>query len=170
MSRRISLVTLLLAAGCSPISVSHDYDSREDFSRLKTWSWVKPDQAQGGASSEISSLNQDRIRRAVHDELGFKGYSLVNSNPDFLVQTYTSVGQRIEVEPGYQWGWYGNEVQVYDEGTLVIDVFQAKEKRLVWRGTASEVVDPRSNLSPEERDARIQEAVQKVLADFPPKK
>ncbi len=34
------LCAVLLAAGCSSVSVSHDFDSKVDFANLRTYSWI----------------------------------------------------------------------------------------------------------------------------------
>jgi hypothetical protein len=168
MRNTISLFALLLLAGCSPITVHHDYDPNEDFSTLRRWAFASSPTPATGSNSQVSGLTYDRIRRAIEDQLTLKGYQKLDSNPDFLVRTHAGAGQKLEVEPGYGYGWgYGNQVQAVDEGTLVIDILSVKEKRLVWRGTGSGALDP--NLDPEQRDARIRETVQKILADFPPK-
>jgi hypothetical protein len=52
-------------------------------------------------------------------------------------------------------------------GTLILDVYDPKLKSLVWRGTASDTL--RAKSSPEKRQARLDKAVKKLLAKFPPK-
>ena len=51
---------------------------------------------------------------------------------------------------------------------LVVDFVDPREKDLIWRGTASGSVDP--HRTPEERTARVQEAVWKMLDQYPPAK
>lgn len=166
---------LLLVAcigGCSGISVDRDYDPNHDFSTLKTWSRApEPPQADGGgaASAGVSGLTHERIQRAITRELSRKQFQeTAPDDADFWVQHHAAVGQRIESSPGYDYHWYGDDLAVYDEGTIVVDVMTPKDKRLIWRGTARAAVDP--DLSPEEREARIREAVEKILELFPPQK
>jgi hypothetical protein len=73
---------------------------------------------------------------------------------------------------GYRWGggWgvgtsttYASE---YTEGTLIIGIFDTGRKELVWNGSGTGTIDP--SASPERRDENIQEAVSKILKDFPP--
>jgi hypothetical protein len=49
-------------------------------------------------------------------------------------------------------------------GTLIVDLFDAKTQRPLWRGTATGTVsnDPQTNVE------RIQEGVQKLFLEFPP--
>ncbi len=77
---------------------------------------------------------------------------------------------------GYPWGpFYGPSVAAvpetyvreYEEGSLILDVVDAKAKQLVWRGTAeAELSD---NPSASDTRQRIDEAVGQVLSRFPPK-
>jgi hypothetical protein len=159
----------VLIAGCSGIDVSHDYDRNFHFAALKTWSWSpKEMQTNGGQISRVSSLTHERIRSAVDHELSQKKYERVQPEAaDFWVRHYAAIGQRIESDSGYDYGWYGQDLRVYDEGTVVIDVITAKDKRLVWRGTARGAIDP--SLTPEEREKKVQEVVHEIMADFPPK-
>jgi hypothetical protein len=65
-------------------------------------------------------------------------------------------------------GWGGPQTYAYDydEGTLLIDVADPATMQLLWRGSATGVVDPQA--SPEKRELRINDAVERMLADFPP--
>jgi hypothetical protein len=54
----------------------------------------------------------------------------------------------------------------YEEGTLILDIVDVKEHQLVWRGTAKAVVD--ENATPEQRQARIDQAVSMILDKYPP--
>ncbi len=168
------LAATALVSGCSGISVSTDFDPKVDFSAFKTYGWHA---APAGAAP--NPLVDARIRRAVDDALPARGYRAAASpaEADFLVAHRTAVQQRIEVSPssaavGYRSGRWGAavgtgaDVRTYDEGTLVLDFVDAKSKELVWRGTASGTVH--GDLTPEEREARIREAVTKLLEKFPP--
>lgn len=169
MTRRLWVFLGVFAAGCSGLDVSHDYDPQKNFATLKTWAWApQPPQADGGEFSPVSSLTHERIRSAVENELTRKGYQEVDPpSAGFWVLKYAAVGQRFEADPGYDYHWYGQEVRVYDEGTIVLDIVDPKEKKLIWRGTARGAVD--DDLTPEEREERIQEAVAEILEGFPPK-
>jgi len=169
-----ALLVLPLAAACAPISVTDDYDTQTDFTKLRTYAWhVAP----AGAPA-VDSLTQQRIVRAVDDALEAKGFRKADSGtPDFKVHTMASVSQRIQTQPvtvgvGYAWRYgyvaagEGVEVTAYDEGTLILDVISTATKNLVWRGTARGAVE--RDRTPEEREARIRDAVFKVIERFPP--
>ena len=175
---RISWVVLLipLAAGCSPISVTYDYDPDIDFSKMKTYAWYM---APPGTPS-VDSLTQQRIVRAVEDGLEARGFRKAEEGAaDVKVHAMASINERIRSQPvtiGVGYGWpagyigarEGVEVTSYEEGTLILDFIAPATKSLMWRGTAKAAVD--RDRKPEEREARIREAVGKILQAFPPKK
>jgi hypothetical protein len=82
------------------------------------------------------------------------------------------VQERIEAsgDPyGYGWGngWVGGpNIVTYDEGTLLIDFIDPKTRTMIWRGTASAVVNPDS--SGEKKEELVREAVAKIMEQFPP--
>ena len=169
MNRKTWMFLGLLIAGCSGPTVHQDYDAKQDFSHFKTWAWVPATPQADGASDPlgVSTLTRDRVHRSIEREMALKGFDEVDSGgADFWVQQYAVIEQAIRVDPGYDWGH--DDVSSYDKGTIIIDVVTPKDKRLVWRGTASDAVDP--DLTPAEREERIQEAVHEILAQFPPKK
>jgi hypothetical protein len=55
-------------------------------------------------------------------------------------------------------------VDEYTVGTLVVDIFDAKSKQLVYRGTAT---DELSN-KPEKNAKKLAKASDKLFKDFPP--
>jgi len=169
MRHKTWLILGTLIAGCSGPEISRDYDPKHDFSNLKTWSFAPvPPQADGAKDPlAASSLAMERIQRSIDRELRLKGFVPVDSKTaDFWVQYYAVQEQRIRVDPGYDWGH--DDVSSYAAGTIIIDIVNPKDKRLIWRGTASDVIDP--DLTPTEREERIQDAVHQILEEFPPQK
>ena len=174
MKRYGWLVLLPGLAACSGISVSDDFDTQADFTKLRTYAWHVPP----AGTPSVDQLTQQRIVRAVDDALEAKGFRKADSGtPDFKVHTLASVTQRIQTQPvsigvGYAWRYGyvaagdGVEISTYDEGTLVVDVISAATGSLVWRGTARAAVQ--RDRTPEQREARIREAAFKILERFPP--
>jgi Domain of unknown function (DUF4136) len=60
-----------------------------------------------------------------------------------------------------------HKLVVIETGTLVIDMYDAAAKRLVWTGRAEKTLDPKSSQKDKQRS--IDKAVKKMLAFFPPK-
>lgn len=175
MKRILTALVAVVLAGCSGLSTSSDYDPQTDFSKLKTWAWFEA----GPPNPKIDTLTDGRIRGAIEQELTRKGLRKVDSGPaDFSVKYHAAVQQKIESRPtsvsvGYGWrygymGMSSNEIYSYSEGTLVVDFIDPAKKELLWRGTVSGAVEPQR--TPEERTARVQEAVAKMMAQYPPKR
>jgi hypothetical protein len=176
--RRWMILALLAAGGCSPFTISEDYDNKADFSKYKTWTWFVGPKPSGAG---LDSLNENRIRTALEAELPLSGLTKAAdaAGADLQVAYHASVSQRIDVTPttvsfGYGWGHgyvgtsYGADVRTYDQGTLIVDLLDAKTKALAWRGTARATVY--RDADPEYRTERIREAVQAILERYPPQR
>jgi len=172
----VPVFLLLILASCSTVSVYSDYDKSVDFTPYKTYAFFKP----GIDKVEISDLDKRRILHAIETELQAKGFTK-SENPDLLVNIFTKSREQVNVNQfsagwGYGWGWGWNPYMMYGgnqttvststEGTLFIDLIDAKKKEMIWQGegigTLTKNVD--------KKDARVQEIVSKVLAQYPPVK
>ena len=195
MLRRIALLGLaLLLSACETMQVSHDYNPAVDFAKFRSWAWKDPAvKYQPNNPMLRSDLTEQRILQAISGQLDQRGLrpAAAGSKPDLQVQAWLIVANRQEqvvTNYGYggpwggpwggYWGgpWEGywgapmyNETRnvVYQVGTLQIDLIDAKDGKLVWRGSAEKVID--SSPTPTERSAAINEAVTKILSTYPPK-
>ncbi len=180
MRTTASRVCIVLAvAACASIDVSWDWNPSTDFSRLQAWAWLPQPRLLAADPRVDGSLLDARVRAAVEAELGARGLPRVQpAYADFLVayhvalerklvattidDYYGGVGYRHWSRPGYSQTY----VREFEVGTLMLDVLDARSRELVWRGTAqAEIV---TNATPEQRDARVREAVHRMLERFPP--
>ncbi len=168
----IVLGLMVIAFGCSTISVQYDYDTKTDFTSLKTFNLI-PVKAQ----ADIDAFNVKRIQGAVRTQLESKGCTMTNDNPGFLISMHLGKKEKIQVTNwgysyGPRWGGYGGpgrmDVFEYEEETLILDFVDAQSKELIWRGVAKGDVERYANR--EKRDERINEDVQKLLKNLPPTK
>ena len=174
MRRFTGAILLLLTAmaACSQFTVRERHDPSADFGRLRTWSWQARSEMPWDRRLARDSLDV-RIEEETATQLAAKAYRQVTEDPDFRVNYHVAVGPReaLQGDPhtyGYLPGYWDMGVYAYDEGSLFIDVIDARTNTLLWRGVASTALRTTSTLK--ERRARITEAVQKVLSIFPPKK
>ena len=65
----------LLSVGCSTVRVSHDYDAKVDFTRMKTFAWLEKKQPGTGDIRLDDPFLDQRIRAAVNQTLQKKGYA-----------------------------------------------------------------------------------------------
>ncbi len=173
--KRALMLSLVLAAltlsACGGMTVNTDWDDSVDFSAYKTFAWMSPPSGE----TQVSQLVMNRIRDAVIAEMKAKGYTEVEDNPDLYVTSVVMVQEKVDVSStsygyGYGYGYWGGygahsvDVYRYHQGTVLLDVVDAKKNQLVWRGSGSKVVDQNSG-----RPEKIRAAVQKILSRFPPK-
>jgi len=175
IDRSLVLCAMLsLLAGCSTMRSGVDYQREAAFGDLRTFAW-RETPPQGPVDPRVdNTLLGQRVRAAVDRELGAKAYRQASAGeqPDFLVGYHAVLQPKVDVRT--IGGWYGyagprmtgTYEYEYDEGTLLLDVIDPRTKDLLWRGSATAAVYPSD--SPEKRERRIDEAVAKILAEFPP--
>lgn len=175
---------LVLLAGCSPYIVRYDFDPQASFATYKTYAWrLASPKEQAKAEGMANPIMDSRVHRILERELAARGFQRQDTNPDFLltyypvyreryVQTYTSMGPAWGW--GYGWGrpWgYGpgvgfSEVQAYREGSIVLEVQDARTGRVVWHAAAEGALPgPRD---PQDAEEQITFVVKKLLEKFPP--
>jgi hypothetical protein len=160
-------IVLLVAAASFAAEVKTDYDRSTDFSQYKTYSW-----------ENVQTKDQlwvDRIKQAVNSALAAKGWTEVPSagnvaivaiemtkNQQTLNTFYNGFGR------GWRWGGgFGDStttVDNYKVGTLVVDLFDANSKKLIWRGSSSDTLSSKSDKNIKELD----KGVEKMFDHFPP--
>ena len=156
---------------CSTIyGVQYDYDKQADFKNLKTYDWMTvPEKA------DIDSLKVERAKKAVNAELQAKGLMMTSNNPDFLIAEHLGKKDKVQVTNwGYNYDQYGMDLgpqgvdtYQYEEGSLILDFVDAKSKKMIWRGVAKAEIN--NTDTPEKTEKLINEAVQEILKNFPPK-
>ena len=165
----------MLFISCSSINVYSDYDNTVDFDSFKTYAFYK----KGIDRVEISDLDKKRIMRAIEKELNAKGMVL-SGDPDVLVNIFTKSREKIDVYTNayngwYPWyyGYYGpgwgfgyTNVSSSTEGTLFIDLIDARKKELAWQGVGTGILS--TSKSVEKKEAMINEFVSKIMTKYPP--
>ena len=170
----LPLLLLFIITSCSSVKVNQDYDKNADFGQYKTYAYHKS----GIDKAEISDLDKKRILRSIDETMLSKGFTK-SETPDVLVNFFTKEREQVNVSLfnvgwGYGWGFgwnpwmWGNNTSVnrYTEGTLTIDIIDAKKKELIWQGQGEGVLTKKT----EKKDEKIKEFVSKILEQYPPKK
>jgi hypothetical protein len=173
LSHRSSLslgITILSAATLLAGQVKTDYDRNADFSRYKTYSWQNV--------HTKDPLMVDRVKAAVNSALAAKGWTQVESGADVSIMAMEMTDEHRTLNtyyddfgPGWGWRWGGGFAtattteDTYEVGTLVVDLFDAGTRMLVWRGSASDTISAKSD-----RNIRkLDRSVQKMFEQFPPR-
>lgn len=172
----VFLIFNLLPA-CSPgLKVNSDYDRTADFTAYKTFSFLAQQ-----TTGQVNELNQARIEKSIKAALISKGYVETANHPDLLVNAFTVLKDKRGVTATTSYYGFGGvyrpygfwatpvagstSISTYDykDGSLLIDIVDAKTKKMVWTGSGSAEVYKR----PKNPEQVITEVVGKILNSVP---
>jgi hypothetical protein len=149
--------------------VKTDYDHNANFEQYKTYSWEKV--------QTKDPLMVDRIKDAVNAALSAKGWTQVESGGDVSVVAMEITQNQQTLNTFYDglgggWRWRGfggfgeatTTTDTYQVGTLVVDLFDAKAKNLIWRGSSSDTLSNNADKNTKNLDKEVK----KMFAHFPP--
>jgi hypothetical protein len=175
-------VGLILAAGCAGQHITTDYSPATSFSQFRTFALVSPPD-----TAAAQRLLDQRVSNAVQAQLAEKGLTQTDrANADLFVG-YGMVDKTHKEVYTYRdgWGWGGGwgwryyrwgvswpmtaqrRVDTYTDGTVVVNLVNAKTKQVVWQGEVADVVNlPVGN--PVSATKQIDGAVAKLFAKYPP--
>ena len=173
------ILIIFIITSCASLNVSSDYDKNTDFSNYKTYAFYK----KGIDKVEISDLDKRRILRAIEADLDAKGF-VKSEDPDILVNIFTKSREKIDVYNNAYYGWYPwyygygfygygyghgfgyNNVSSSTEGTLFIDLIDARKKELAWQGIGKGILVSSKNI--DKKVERINEFVTEIMMQYPP--
>jgi hypothetical protein len=173
---------LILAAGCAGQQVTTDYSPATSFSQFRTFALVMP------PDTGAQQLLDQRVRNAVQAQLDAKGLTPADRQHADLYVGYGMVDKTHTNIYTYRdgWGWGGGwgwrsyrwgvawpmtvqrQIETYTDGTVVVNLVDAKTKQVVWEGEVADVVNlPVEN--PVRATQEIDDAVGKLFAKYPPR-
>ncbi len=161
--RRAAAITLLLAlsgAASEAQTIRVQWDRKVDFSRYQSFAWVE------GTAAIDPEVNQVLVE-SIENELSVRGIFPDEAAAALYVAYHASAREEFQVEGGYRRDWEdsgGLKVDSHLAGTLVVDLVDASENRVVWRAIATATVSGNRKKA----RGRIPSVVQKMFADFPP--
>ena len=186
----IYLFIAVLTTRCSgSLQTSSKIENGVKFDQYKTYAWVaphNPDDTSRNDDKRYAPL----IRQLSEQALEKKGMKMDALHPDAVFAFDTRVEERVKYSKaamsnasyyyggaGYYPGVYigtayydnsaiipGGEVlpQEYDQGMLAIQMFDAKTKKILWRGFAEKPFTAKSDV-----EADIKKAVREVFMQLP---
>jgi Domain of unknown function (DUF4136) len=181
--QRVALgMGLALAAGRAGQQVTTDYSPATSFSQYKTFALVMP------PDTGAQQLLDQRVRNAVQAQLTTKGLSLADRDNADLYVGYGIIDKTHSQIYSYNegWGWGGGRwgwrywrsgvawpmtvqrrIETYTDGTVVVNLVDAKTKQVVWEGEVPDVVNlPVDN--PVRATKEVDAAVTKLFTKYPP--
>ena len=167
----IVLMLGVIAAGCASVKeIKVDWDKEADFSGFKTFAF---------SDEGMPFINEKAgvaVREMVAAELGTKGIQQVEAeDADFLVVLFPAQKDGLRVDwysMGYMpwWGGWGGTMAVGTRatdikiGSMIVDIVDARLKRMVWRGT----VDIEMKQDIKGSIDRVMGAIEDMFRHFPP--
>jgi hypothetical protein len=164
-----TLFSLAMLGAAFAQHVQTDFDRKANFTQYKTYSWqeIKP----------ANSLWDARIKNAVDAQLAAKGWTQVDNGGDVSVVAIKTTQTQRTLQTFYDgfgggWRWRGfggmgestTTEQDYKEGALVVDLYDANTKQLIWRGRAEDTLSDKA----EKNEKNLDKGLAKMFKDFPP--
>lgn len=177
--RTIFLTALFAATSAIAGKPQIQWDPAYDFSTVETFAWK--DSPAAVSLAQADPFLHAHIENAIEFELTSSGLNEVDTRPDVWVTYYGSTETQVRLQSdshGYGWAGYGTpgwgyygygragpistttRVMEYERGTLVIDIVDASNNELIWRGSIADisVVD-----DPEKMQKNMTNAIRKLV-------
>jgi hypothetical protein len=167
MKTRVALCALAIST-ISTIAagqqVSVNYNRSQSFAQYHIYA-----SGSNNANKLQNSILAQVAEQDINSALQAKGLQMVqeNQNPDLIVTgngglkqqtSYSAWGMR-----GIGGGMGGITPEQNVEGTLIVDLYDAKNQSLVWRGIAQNTLNNNGN----KNQQMVQKAIQKMFKQWP---
>jgi len=174
-----------MLAGCASIETSSWQAPSNKFPEVSTYSWA-PEGLQTESDSRINrEFLAPRIVSAVEAMLNEKGYHKVEEGSSLLLKPSVQIREKeeqivsqtddAESEAGsfhrkgkVDWEWVVPDqvnVEVYEEGTLLLTVMDAASGKTLWQGSASLRVN--HGHSPQQKEQLLKKVIRTLMKPFP---
>lgn len=171
-------ILILLSAGCaSGPTVRIDKDPSADLRAYKTFAFFEPAARSGPlpplpffepaalGGGRYTTLQTRHLQRATREQMERQGYVYDDMHPDLRINAVLHVDDRIELRSyGYIGLNGGLDSGYYRQGTLSVDLVDARRNALVWQGVAEGRIDTQAGKDP---GSAIEAAVAEIFAVFP---
>lgn len=174
----LALMALVLAACTSGPTIRSERDNSAAFSSYTTFGFFD---VVGTDRAGYETLVTRTLKASTRRELEARGYRYAGTDGELLVNFNAQLADRVDITPssmptpmadyyGYRnyvtWRDYSVAVDQYKEGTLNIDIVDAKRHRLIWEGVAIGRVTEKAYRN---REAAIDHAVTEMFETYPVK-
>ena len=172
-----AVLVMLIAAPSLAQKVTIDYSRGFDWNGVETFQYVETPES----NIKDNQIMADRVSSMIRQELREGGLQEVQENPDLYVTYHFTSEERKQLSTtsmgmggygGYWDGWGGwgdpfggpmmgsstTTEYSYEEGTLVIDAYDSKEKKMVWRGSGTVTVKSK----PEKQVKQVENILDKL--------
>jgi hypothetical protein len=181
LSRSLALVAVVLLSACA--SAPNTYSASApgtNFGALKTYGFLNEISTD---KANYQSLETNFLKVAVAQQMDKRGLRYDPAKPDVLMNFYIHSQDKIKTRQvptmntgyyGYRGGYYDDfgmggtayetRIDQYTEGTLTVDMVDAKQRKLIWEGTVSGRITKKDVQNLEKL---VDDAVNDVFVKFP---
>ena len=163
----LSVLVLLFAVQLQA-QVTSFFDQSVDLSKYSTYSFLGWQQ---NSDSILTEIDKERLQKAFRSEFDARNLSYVQSGGDMMVSLYIFIDVKSESIAYSDFvvnsGMTPLETSIsggdYEEGTLVLSCYDAKEETLFFQGVKVKTIQK----NPSKREKTIPKAVAKLMREFP---
>lgn len=185
----LAILAVFTMTSCSTTKYMVDKDSSVDFTKYKTfqyYGWAEE------SNKILTPFDQERIEKAFGAELNKRGLKYEKETGDLIITLYIVTEQKTQTTasttgmgmgggygyggyygygPAYGWGPSMTSTHTtyseydYVVGTLIIDIYDAKDKKLIWESVAKGTVNEKTK----GREQRIISLASKMMINYPVK-
>jgi hypothetical protein len=164
--------TLFTGTAAMAQTANVDYDHANNFTKYKSYTLQKVHATDPAVEQAITiALDRDLASRYLHPDA---------NNGDIIIAVVEATQDKQEYATfydglgglGWQRGWGSGgfldtsaTLQDIPTGTLVLDMWDRKSQKLIWRGTLTEVLSGNAGKDGQKMD----KAVGQLITQFPPK-
>lgn len=163
MLSALAVATVLSTTAAYAQKVTTDSDPAAPFASYKTYMWTT-------GTPSPNPLGEQRLHEGVNAHLMVKGLTETTSMPDLYVATHVTTREEQElVSTGFGYGgWWGGgsystSVHTYVKGTVIVDLYDAKTRKMVWRGSGTGTASSK----PAKNADKVADALEKMFEKYP---
>ena len=159
-----ALAVCLMATFAAGQQVSVNYNHSQSFAGFHTYAW-----GANNANKVQNSILAQVAEQDIDSALQAKGLTKVQpgENPDLIVTANGGLKQQTSYSAwgmrGIGGGMGGITPEQNVAGTLVVDLYDAKNQSLIWRGLAQDTLNNNGN----KNQQMVQKAISKMFKQWP---
>jgi len=166
------ILLVLFFTSCHVVRVQTDYERETDFSNYSTYNYFSD------LETGLSELDEKRLIKILDAAMQAEGL-LLSEEPDFLVNIQSGIYQTPRNNTvGVGVGGTGRNIgggvsvgipigQSNVQREIQFDFVDSQKDIMIWQAISKSHLN--ENLTPVEREKKLQEIVEKVFSRYPPK-
>ena len=159
-----AMLACIASAVCLGQTVSVNHNRSQSFSQYHTYTWA------GSNANQIqNSILAQQAKSDIDTAMQGKGLRMVSEseNPDLILTASGGMKQQTSYSAMGMRGFGGGMGTITPEqnviGTMIVDLYDAKTKSLVWRGIAQNTLSNKGD----KNSQIVSKAVQKMFKQWP---